>query len=1019
MGLAFFRATLPDRILEILPGCIARTAPPPSAVDDIVAALQTALGDAYVIQRELPAGGMSRLVLATDTSAFGRPVVIKVLPPDMVSTQSTARFKREVDVTAHLQHPNILPVLGAGAREGLLYYIMPYVEGESLRRRMERGERYSVVAALRLLREIADAIAYANERGVIHRDIKPENILLSAEHALVADFGIARGAINPMSGGEAVTATGVSLGTLGYMAPEQLFGSAVPDARVDIYSLGVLAYEVLAGRAPFSAVSGLDLAKAHLQEVPKPLSTVAPAVPLAVSDAIAKALEKLPDKRQQSASELRDVFESAIALLQSGAVARQPEPPPMKRRLRAVAYVAAVAVVSAVVGVAVWSRRPVADETNRDRILVVPFNLPDGGRFTSWDGADLWSQTLLNVVTRSLDGVGPLTTVDAASVLRDWKGRGDAESARAEARDHDAGLAVYGEIVIAGGDSLVARAQLLDVESGKTIDSVFVAGEEDRPDKLAASLALGILDVLRKVRPVTATPNAGLGSRSPPAVKEFAKGEGFYRRTQWDSALAHYERAIAIDSTFALALRRAGQSVAWLRHSDDSLARAYLRQAGALNRNLGRHDSLLIAADSLSSTLPDDYADPRWLPQARRLFAVLNTAVRLYPSDPEVWFARGDAGYHYGYGPGVGIGDRQELSDFSRAIRLNRGFAPAYQHVVELAFSLDLPDTARTYAEWYLALNSRREDVSTIGMALRIADYATQQSAALDFLLDTADASQLASAWLILRRWPDSQETAVRIARALVKREHRDALFPDPRVRLSLQLAYRGHTREAGMLWKALGDIRASLAVDYALVEAFPRDSATARFDRWLEDYAADHSRPFPWWTLPWWVRERDVARIERIASMADEEARDRDVQRARIGSYAARAARGYLALARGDSTGALAILRALPDSLCVDCYQERVQAARLMATLDEPERAALLLDERPNRLLTPTEIPIALERARVARQMQRDEKALENYSLVASAWAKADASLAAIVTEAREAAAALRTRVQGAASGS
>ena len=221
------------------------------------------------------------------------------------------------------------------------------------------------------------------------------------------------------------------------------------------------------------------------------------------------------------------------------------------------------------------------------------------------------------------------------------------------------------------------------------------------------------------------------------------------------------------------------------------------------------------------------------------------------------------------------------------------------------------------------------------------------------------------------------------------------------------------------MLWKALGDIRASLAVDYALVEAFPRDSATARFDRWLEDYAADHSRPFPWWTLPWWVRERDVARIERIASMADEEARDRDVQRARIGSYAARAARGYLALARGDSTGALAILRALPDSLCVDCYQERVQAARLMATLDEPERAALLLDERPNRLLTPTEIPIALERARVARQMQRDEKALENYSLVASAWAKADASLAAIVTEAREAAAALRTRVQGAASGS
>ncbi len=988
-------------------------------MDDIVAALQTALGDAYVIQRELPAGGMSRLVLATDTSAFGRPVVIKVLPPDMVSPQATARFKREVDVTAHLQHPNILPVLGAGTREGLLYYIMPYVEGESLRRRLERGERYSVVAALRLLREIADAIAYANERGVIHRDIKPENILLSAEHALVADFGIARGAISPMSGGEAVTATGVSLGTLGYMAPEQLFGTAVPDARVDIYSLGVLAYEVLTGSAPFAAVSGLDLAKAHLQEIPKTLSEVAPQVPRAVSDAIAKALEKSPDKRQQSAAELRDTFETAIALLQSGAVIRQPEPARPVRSRRPMLIAAAGVLLAAVAGVALWTRRPVADETNRDRILVVPFNLPDGGRFTSWDGADLWSQTLLNVVTRSLDGVGPLTTVDAATVLRDWKGRGDAESARAEARDHDAGLAIYGEVVIAGSDSLVARAQLLDVASGKTIDSVFVAGEEARPDRLASALALGILDVLRKVRPVTATPNAGLGSRSPPAVKEFAKGEGFYRLSQWDSALAHYERAIAIDSSFALALRRAGQSVAWLKHSDDSLSRAYLRTAGALNRNLGRHDSLLIAADSLSSTLPDDYADPRWLPQARRLFALLNTAVRLYPSDPEVWFARGDAGYHYGYGPGVGIGDRQELSDFSRAIRLNRGFAPAYQHVIELAFSLDMPDTARTYAEWYLALNAKREDVSTIGTALRIADYATQQSAALDFLLDSADASQLAGAWLLLRRWPDSEETAVRIARALLKREYHDALFPDPRVRLSLQLAYRGHTREAGELWNALGDVRASLAVDYALVEAFPRDSATTRFRRWLEEYSGDHTRPFPWWTLPWWVREGDALTIDRIAGMAEAESKEKDVQRSRIGSYAARAARGYLALARGDSAGALTILRALPDSLCVDCYQERVETARLMARLGELERAALLLDERPNRLLTPTEIPLALERARVARQMQRDEKALQNFALVASAWSRADATLGEIVNEAREAATALRAKVQTATAGS
>ncbi len=957
---------------------------------------------------------MSRLVLATDTSAFDRLVVIKVLPPDMVSPQATARFKREVDVTAHLQHPNILPVLGAGVREGLLYYIMPYIEGESLRQRLERGTRYSVVGALRLLREIADAIAYANERGVVHRDIKPENVLLSADHALVADFGIARGALHPVAGEKAITATGVSMGTLGYMAPEQLFGASVPDARVDIYSLGVLAYEMLAGRPPFGEASGVDLARAHLQDAPPVLRSVAPGVPLAVSEAISRALAKQPDERPQSALELRDVFESALAQLQSGAVQRRAVPAPRRRGLAGLLIgTAVVAVVAVSAVVALLGRRPAVADVNGDRILVVPLNLPADARFTSWDGADLWSQTLLNVVTRALDGVGPLTTVDAATVLRDWKGRGDAESARAEARGHDAGLVVYGDVVTARGDSLEVRAQLLDVASGKTIDSIAVSGEEARPDRLAAALALGILDVLRKVRPITATPNAGLGSRSPPAVKEFARGEGYYRQSQWDSALVHYERAIAIDSGFALALRRAGQSVAWLRHTDDSLSRAYLRHAGALNRSLGRHDSLLIAADSLSATLPEDYADPRWLPQARRLFEVLNTAVQLYPSDPEVWFARGDAGYHYGYGPGVGIGDRQELSDFSRAIRLNRGFAPAYQHVVELAFSLDLPDTARTYAEWYLALNTRREDVSTIGMALRIANDAMQQSAALDVLLDTADVQQLAGAWLLLRRWPDRTETGVRIARSLVARQAVDPIFPDPRMRLSLQLAYRGHVAEAGTLWNALGDLRTSLAVDYALVGAFPRDSVRTRFGRWLDEHEQDRSRSLPWWTLPWWASEGDAAAITRIASLAADESRGRDPARARAGSYAARAARGYLALARGDSATALAELRTLPDSLCVDCYQERLVAARLMARLGEPERAALLLDERPNRLLTPTEIPLALERARVARQMQRDEKAFVNYALVVSAWARADRVLEAMVAEAREAATALRAAMR------
>ena len=980
------------------PACIPAIALPPP-VADLLETLQLALGDAYHIERELPAGGMSRLVVATDTSAFGRLVVVKVLPPELVSPQSTARFKREVDVTAHLQHPNILPVLGAGVREGLLYYIMPYVEGESLRRRLERGERYQVPAALRLLREVADALAYANGRGVVHRDIKPENILLADQHALVADFGIARGAMSPLEGTMG-TATGVSLGTLGYMAPEQLFGGGPADARVDIYSLGVVAYEVLAGAPPFVATSAAALAAAHVQEVPRPLSAVAAGVPQMVSDAVAKALSKNPSDRQQSAGDLRDVFESALSLLQSGSVVqlRAMEP---SRRFGRMALVGA-AVLAVLGGAAVvFSKSDATPDVDLNRIIVVPFNLPEGARFTTWDGPDVWSRTMLDVATRNLDGMGPLTTVDAATVTRDWKGRADAESARALARDHRAGLVVYGDVLKGYGDTLIARAQLLDVSSGKTVDSVSVTGPEARPDLLASALALGLLDVLRGIRQITATPNAGLGSRLASAVKEFSKGEGFYRDTQWDSALVHYQSAIALDSTFALALRRAGQCVSWLRTNDDSLSRAYLRQAGALNRNLSLHDSLLITADSISSTLPYDYG-PVWLTQVRRLFELSNTAVRLYPSDPEVWFARGDAGVHHGYGPGVGIGERQELSDFSRAIELNRSFAPAYEHAVELSFSLNLPDSARKFAQQYLALNPKREDASTIKMVKQIADYVATQSAEFDFFIDTANAPLLASAWLTLRRWSDPQETALRIARALVKRNHSDGVFQDPRLRLSLQLAFRGHMVEGGQVVLQLGELRNSMLVDYALVGAFPAANADSLFRGWVDDYALRGKGGFPWWTLPWWNKQRDVASISRIQELARKNAQSTDPAARAISPYAMQAARGYLELARGDSAAALQTLRTLPDSMCVECYLDRLETARLLVHAGELERAALILDERPSRLLTPTEIPFALERARVAASLQRDEKARDAYALVANAWSKADTFLRAIVAEAQ-----------------
>jgi serine/threonine-protein kinase len=191
--------------------------------------LQQVLGDNYVLERELAPGGMSRLFLATER-ALERKVVVKLLPPDFASEVGAERFRREMLVTARLQHPHILPVLNAGARDGLLYYVMPYVPGESLRARMEREGPLPVADAIRILRELADALACAHAAGIVHRDVKPENVLFQHDHAVLADFGVARAALEANSGAR-LTGTGLGLGTLGYMAPEHLGGAGSGRAR--------------------------------------------------------------------------------------------------------------------------------------------------------------------------------------------------------------------------------------------------------------------------------------------------------------------------------------------------------------------------------------------------------------------------------------------------------------------------------------------------------------------------------------------------------------------------------------------------------------------------------------------------------------------------------------------------------------------------------------------------------------------------------------------------------------------
>jgi len=231
---------------------------------DMLARIKTALAGRYDVERELGAGGMATVYLARDIR-HSRPVAIKVLSPTLMAARTARRFLTEVHVTANLQHPNILPLHDSGETDGLVYYVMPYVEGESLRDRINRAGPLPLAEALPLLEEVADALSAAHDRGIVHRDIKPENILLSRGHALVADFGVAKAMELPEEV-STVTGEGLAVGTPAYMAPEQALGHSGIGPRADLYALGLVAFEATSGRHPFESTSPTGLAPGNRRQ---------------------------------------------------------------------------------------------------------------------------------------------------------------------------------------------------------------------------------------------------------------------------------------------------------------------------------------------------------------------------------------------------------------------------------------------------------------------------------------------------------------------------------------------------------------------------------------------------------------------------------------------------------------------------------------------------------------------------------------------------------------------------------
>jgi serine/threonine-protein kinase len=629
---------------------------------DLLERLKAALADRYAIERELGSGGMATVYLAEDLKLH-RKVAVKVLRPELAAALGPDRFLQEIEIAAQLHHPHILPLHDSGDADGFLYYVMPYEEGHSLREKLAHEGELPIGEAVRILRDIVDALDHAHKHNVVHRDIKPDNVLLTERHALVTDFGVAK-AVSEATGRQQLTTEGVALGTPTYMAPEQASADPHIDHRVDIYAVGAVAYELLTGRPPFTGTTQQEILAAHMTQAPEPVTKYRESVPPALEQLVIRCLEKKAADRWQSAEELLPQLE-ALTTPSGGVTPTETRPvsatrAPMSPKTRTAA-VAAVVVVGAV---AAWllllqPSGPAAPRLDPNALAVLPF------RITGDSGLIYLREGMVDALHAKFTGEGGPRAVDPRTTMSAWRETIEDESEDLPldesvrlAGQLGAGLVLLGGIVEAG-NQLTLSGSLHDVPGGAELVQASVAGAGDSLSALMDRLVVQLLSL--EAGETAASVQTLSGSLD--AVRAYLEGQRALRTGFPLEAVRHFDRAIELDSSFALAAVGLARAGSFAGNTNTDAGGRGARLAWELRDQLSGRDRALVTAWRGRNT-------PGWTSWVDRIQDA-EVAVELAPDDPVTWSMLGGLRSRLGIYLGDSAEIRRGLGALDRALELD------------------------------------------------------------------------------------------------------------------------------------------------------------------------------------------------------------------------------------------------------------------------------------------------------------------------------------------------------------